>query len=214
MNFAGTHLSTALPDIELVSRIIRDTAVKEIMPRFENLATGDITEKRPGDLVTAADIAAEQRLERELVALVPGSAVVGEEAAEANPDILGVLAGDAPVWVIDPVDGTYNFAHAKPCFAVIIAYCLGGRTVAGWIHDPVADITTWAVEGQGAWIGKHRLTVAPPASLESMSGSLGYPPGASSPGTMPPAFSFTARPAATALSSAPARGTAPPIPTS
>jgi len=163
-----------LPDIQRVTDIIRDTAAAEVMPRFQNLAHGDIAEKRPGDLVTAADIAAEKRLESELTALVPGAVVVGEEAAEVNPGLLHLLTGDAPVWVVDPVDGTHNFAHAKACFAVIVAYCVAGRTVAGWIHDPVADVTAWAAEGQGTWIGERRLRVASPAPLEALSGSLGY----------------------------------------
>ncbi len=161
------------PDIDRVPRIIRDTAAGEIMPRFRALAAGDVSEKRPGDLVTIADTGSEDRLAAALTALMPGSAVVGEEAADGDPDVLLALAGDAPVWVIDPLDGTRNFVDGKPCFAVIVAYCLGGRTLAAWIHDPVNDVTVWAADGEGAWIGDRRVRVAAPAPIGEMSGSLG-----------------------------------------
>ncbi len=160
------------PDIDRVTRIIRETAAGEIMPRFRALAAGDVSEKRPGDLVTIADTESENRLAAALKALSPGSTVVGEEAADADPDLLLALAGDAPVWVVDPLDGTQNFVDGKPCFAVIVAYCLGGRTVAGWIHDPVNDVTAWAADGEGAWIAERRVRVAAPAPIGEMSGSL------------------------------------------
>ncbi len=160
------------PDIDRVTRIIRETAAGEIMPRFRALAASDISEKRPGDVVTTADTESEKRLAAALKALSPGSAVVGEEAADADPGLLLALAGDAPVWVVDPLDGTQNFVDGKPCFAVIVAYCLGGRTVAGWIHDPVNDVTAWAAEGEGAWVGGRRVRVARPAPIGEMSGSL------------------------------------------
>ena len=142
-----------IPDSENVIAIIREVAAAEIMPRFRNLGADDVAQKRsPSDLVTTADLEAERRLTAALTALSPGSAVIGEEAAEHDPAVLSALAGESPVWLIDPVDGTNNFAHDKPCFAVIVAFCLGGETVAGWIHDPIADATMWAAKGRGAWI--------------------------------------------------------------
>lgn len=168
-----------IPDIESVIETIRETAAKEIMPRFRTLTKDDITEKKPGDLVTTADIEAEKRLESLLKGLVPGSVVVGEEGAEADPKRLQALSGSAPVWVIDPVDGTFNFAHGKPCFATIIAYCVDGETLAGWIHDPVADVTVWSASGEGAWMGEgakpgnNRLRVAEPVAVSRLNGSLG-----------------------------------------
>ena len=167
------------PDSKTVIAIIREVAATEIMPRFGNLGEGDIASKRsPSDLVTTADIEAERRLSQALTRLCPGSAVIGEEAAEHDPAVFGALAGAAPVWLVDPVDGTRNFAHDKPCFAVIVAYCLAGETVAGWIHDPVADATAWAAKGGGAWIedrdGARPIHAAAPGDLERMTGSLGY----------------------------------------
>ncbi len=161
-----------VPDNAAVIAIMRRVAAEEILPRFQALAAGDVWEKKPGDTVTIADIEAEKRLTEALTALLPGSAVVGEEGAAADAGVLAALGGPAPVWVIDPVDGTQNFADGKPCFAVIVALCAGGETTAGWILDPVSDEAVWARPGQGAWMGNRRLGVADPAPVEKMRGSV------------------------------------------
>src|SRR5690242_20515707 len=109
-----------LPDSDRVARLIAETAAAEIMPRFEKLERHEIQEKRPGDLVTVADLAAERRLSLVLQDLLPGSRIVGEEAVAADPCVLAALAEADPVWLIDPIDGTGNFAAGKPIFAVIV----------------------------------------------------------------------------------------------
>ena len=128
--------------------------------------------------MTKADLEAEKHLSRALLDLAPGSAAVGEEGVDRDPDTLRALTGPAPVWIIDPLDGTHNFTHGKPCFAVIVAYCIGGETRAGWIHDPLADVTAWAAIGEGAWMvegkDRRRLTAAAPAPVRDMAGSLGH----------------------------------------
>jgi fructose-1,6-bisphosphatase/inositol monophosphatase family enzyme len=167
---------TGIPDRDAVIGIIRQAAAAEIMPRFRRLGEGDISEKRPGDLVTTADLEAERHLRWTLRHLAPGSAAIGEEGVERDPDTLRVLTGTAPVWIIYPLDGTHNFAHGKPCFAVIVACCIGGETRAGWIHDPLADLTVWAAIGEGAWMvegkDRRRLTAAASAAVRDMGGSL------------------------------------------
>ena len=162
------------PDMECVTRIIREIAGQEVMARFQHLSESDVSEKRPGDLVTTADIESEKRLEAELLKLIPESVVVGEEASETNPELYKLFEQTDPVWVIDPLDGTHNFVHGVPCFAVIVAYCVAGETLAGWIHDPVSDITAWAAKGEGAWIGHQRLRAAAPDKVENMRGSVGW----------------------------------------
>lgn len=159
------------PDFDAVSAIIRDVAESEILPRFGQLAAGEVREKSPGDPVTVADIESEKRLTAALTALLPGSVVVGEEGCETDPGLLDALAGEGPVWVVDPVDGTANFAAGRPCFAVIVAYVAGGETVAGWIHDPLADETAVAAVGEGAWIGETRLKVPEGIAIPDMTGS-------------------------------------------
>lgn len=169
---------TTLPDPAAVIRIIREVAAAEILPRFRNLAADDVGSKgsSPYDLVTVADIESEKRLSERLRALAPGSLVVGEEGAEADRGLLAALAGEAPVWVLDPVDGTVNFAHGRACFAVIVAWCLGGETAAGWIYDPVADAVLWSAAGEGVWFedGKGRRAVCTSwaADIAAMTGSL------------------------------------------
>ena len=85
------------------------------------------------------------------------------------------LGEDAPVWLLDPVDGTTNYASGKACFAVIVAYCAGGETLAGWIHDPIADTVVWAVAGEGAWLEQRRQRARArrrQRRIGAMSGSL------------------------------------------
>lgn len=134
----------------IVLEIMRDVAETEIMSRFRDLKAADISEKAPGDLVTVADQQSERAFGERLPALIPGSEILGEEGYEADPSTLQALAGDAPVWIVDPVDGTFNFAHGKSPFTVIVALVNHGHTRAGWILDPLTGEAVWAVEGEGA----------------------------------------------------------------
>lgn len=102
-------------DPEAVAAIIREVARDEVLPRYKTLEAHEVRSKsHPGDLVTAADEAAELALAARLRDLLPGSVVVGEEGTAANPGLLDRLTEDAPVWVLDPIDGTRNFAHGVP----------------------------------------------------------------------------------------------------
>jgi fructose-1,6-bisphosphatase/inositol monophosphatase family enzyme len=169
-----TPVASKFPiDPNRVDQIIRDVAKTEVMPRFRNLEARDISEKSPNNFVTTADIEAEKRLAQDLTALLPGSVAIGEESVEDNPNLLDALNEELPVWILDPVDGTGNFASGKACFALIVAYCVGGETLAGWIHDPINDVTVWAIKGEGAWIGGQRLKIDGTIPIGEMSGSLG-----------------------------------------
>ncbi|KIN63299.1 Inositol monophosphatase [Sulfitobacter noctilucicola] len=127
-----------------IVNIIRRAAKAEIMPRFRGLSASDIASKsRPDDLVTVADSAAEAMMTRALQIAFPHALVVGEEAVADAPDLLGKIA-DAPLaFIIDPIDGTWNFAHNLAVFGVILAVTQFGRPVFGVIYDPVAD--DWAI---------------------------------------------------------------------
>lgn len=162
-----------LPDPDKVIAILRDVAAAEVLPRFGTLAEADISEKRPGEVVTAADLASEIALEGALTALLPGSRACGEEGSERDPSALDALRGDAPVWILDPVDGTANFARGDACFAMIVALAIGGETRAGWIHDPVKNTTVWAIQGKGAFENRARLRISAPAALPDMTGMAG-----------------------------------------
>ena len=169
--------STAPPNpvsvsIDAVTDILRETAAVEILPRFRALADHEVREKAGGELVTVADEAAEARIERRLRDLLPGSRVIGEEAAAVDPRVLDRLDDPEPVWVIDPIDGTGNFARGKPTFAVMVALVRDGKAVAGWIHDPMTDRTAVAERGGGAWLGDRRLQIVPPRDPADLRGPL------------------------------------------
>ena len=159
------------PDPEKVAALLRRAANEIILPRFRNLQKDEIREKAPGDFVTIADTEAEQMLGPSLRALAPGSVVVGEEAVAVDADVLDHLSAEG-VWLIDPVDGTYNFAHGNPNFAVMAAYVDRGRVRGGWIHEPVENETVWAMTDEGAWHGTERLRLAAPPPPEQMIGSV------------------------------------------
>lgn len=151
-----------------VARLLREAAQTEIVPRWRRLAAGDVrTKSGPFDLVTDADEAAERHIAGALRARFPGCAVIGEEATAADPGLLDTLR-DAPLaFVVDPVDGTANFAAGLPLFGCMAAAIAGGDVIAAWIHDPIGDDTAIALRGEGAWIeapdGRRQdLAVAPP----------------------------------------------------
>lgn len=161
------------PDIAAVTALVEEVAAAEILPRFEKLAVHEIREKSPGDVVTIADEAAEAWLAPRLAALLPGSLVLGEEAAAADPDILRRLDEAESLWLIDPVDGTANFAEGRPRFAVMVAYVDRGKVLGAWIHDPVNRRTAVAEQGSGAFLDGRRLHVADvPDSVREMIGTI------------------------------------------
>ncbi len=137
-------------DINRVSELLRQVAAEIILPRHRKLGDGDISEKDHGELVTIADIETEKWLSRELSNLLPGSTIVGEEAAYGDRTVFDRLSDDASVWVIDPVDGTHNFTKGSEIFATIVALVRNGETVAGWIYEPFNG--TLAVSETGAGV--------------------------------------------------------------
>lgn len=141
-----------------VEEAVRKAAEGEIMPRFRRLAAHEIDQKSgPHDLVTDADRLAEQYLTEMLGALLPGSVVVGEEAVHANPASYEALRGDAPVWIVDPVDGTRQFVHGDPGFCTLVALARHGVPLASWTYAPARDQLATAIRGKGAYLDGVRL---------------------------------------------------------
>ncbi|RSS97340.1 inositol monophosphatase [Streptomyces sp. WAC02707] len=146
-----------------VSEAVRKAAAQEILPRRRRLAAHEVDEKAgPHDLVTDADRKAEQFLTEALSALLPGSVVVGEEAVHANPATYEAIRGEAPVWIVDPVDGTRQFVHGDPGFCTLVALAHHGIVRASWTYAPVHDRMATAVRGQGAFLDGERLHAGPP----------------------------------------------------
>jgi fructose-1,6-bisphosphatase/inositol monophosphatase family enzyme len=147
---------------EKVASIMRLAAAEAILPRFRKLQTGDIEEKSPGEVVSIADREAERIIAPRLASLVPGSRVVGEEAAAETPAVLkGLDQGD--VWLVDPLDGTANFVAGAPEFCVMVALLTRGRAVASWILHPLSGQLAIASLGDGAYIDgvRVRTTISP-----------------------------------------------------
>jgi fructose-1,6-bisphosphatase/inositol monophosphatase family enzyme len=155
-----------------VSGIMQDAANRAILPRYQSLAAHEIDAKAADDLVTVADKEAELMLAEGLARLLPEAAIVGEEAAHADPSLLDKL-GAALCWIIDPLDGTNNYAAGRPPFGILIALAEAGETVAGWIYDPLSGRLCHARRGHGAWIGEERIVARstgaqPPVAAISM----------------------------------------------
>ncbi|MFC9224905.1 inositol monophosphatase family protein [Streptomyces hygroscopicus] len=141
-----------------VEEAVRTAVADEVMPRYRQLAAHEIVEKKgPHDLVTTADRQAEEHLTASLTKLLPGSVVVGEEGVHADPSMLTALGGDAPVWIVDPVDGTRQFVHGDPGFATLVTLAHHGELLASWTYAPVLGHMAIARRGQGAWLGGERI---------------------------------------------------------
>jgi fructose-1,6-bisphosphatase/inositol monophosphatase family enzyme len=149
-------------DTQAVLDLMQDVAAKVITPRFRALTTGQIMEKRPGDLVTVADHEAEELLTAALLADDPHVLVVGEEAASVDPTLLDRLAEADHAFTVDPVDGTKNFVHGRPAYAVMMAELRAGETVRAWIWQPELATAYVAERGAGAFENGRRLGPAWP----------------------------------------------------
>lgn len=141
---------------DAVAAIMREAAAEAIMPLFRALEAGDVEQKAPGEVVTRADRDAEAMMTPRLQALIPGSRVIGEEAASEDPGLLrGVDGGD--VWLLDPLDGTANFAAGRPDFAVMVGLLREGVAMASWILAPTDGVLAVARRGEGAYVDGRRV---------------------------------------------------------
>jgi fructose-1,6-bisphosphatase/inositol monophosphatase family enzyme len=167
-------------DLDRVAQALAEVAEQEIMPRWRNLAAGDVREKTgPNDLVTVADEAAEHALAARLPDLLPGSIMIGEESVEKDRGLLDVLKGDQPVWIVDPVDGTKNFAEGSDRFGVMVALVERDVTIAAVIYEPVTGRALMAEAGGGAELvdrsgERTRLNVTDTTGLDAMQGSFNF----------------------------------------
>ncbi len=140
-----------------VAALMRETAEKTLLKHYQKLSIGDVTDKAADDVVTIADTESEAMLAEGLAKILPDAVIVGEEAAHADPAIFERLS-DKLCWIIDPLDGTNNYAVGKPPFGILLALAEQGETVAGWIYDPLSGRLCTAHRGQGAWINGERFT--------------------------------------------------------
>jgi fructose-1,6-bisphosphatase/inositol monophosphatase family enzyme len=147
--------------VDEVASLLRQVSAEVILPRFQRLEAAEVFEKAPGDIVTAADRESETLITAALLKLRPGSRVVGEEACAADRELLRGL-DEGTVWLVDPLDGTGNFAAGRRPFSVMVALAIEGEAVVSWMLDPVSGEMCVAERGSGATIGNARVITDEP----------------------------------------------------
>ena len=142
--------------LDTLTKIVITAAKEELLPGFGN---HEFNYKEDDSVITAADIAMQQRLQIELAELWPDIPVLGEEMSLAEQH--AVIDKGSAYWCIDPLDGTNNYATGMPCFAVSIALVKNAKAVLALIHDPMRDETFTAIRGEGAYLNGVRLDRKP-----------------------------------------------------
>lgn len=140
--------------LDRVIATVKEVATREIMPRYLKVAHH---RKSDGSLFTEADLASQEALAQALPKICPGPIVAEEMTPEQQAEYW--LAGDEGLWCVDPIDGTSNFVHGLPYFAVSVALMRKGRSVLGVVYDPLADEVFYAEKGGGAFLNGERLPI-------------------------------------------------------
>jgi myo-inositol-1(or 4)-monophosphatase len=144
-------------------------AGRKMVRDFGEIEHLQVSKKGPGDFVTNADKKAEKIIHQELLKARPKFGFLMEESGE--------IAGEdnSNRWIIDPLDGTTNFLHGIPQFAISIGLERDGEAFAGVIYDPINDQMFWAEKGQGAYLNRRRLRVSARRDLTESLFSTGIP---------------------------------------
>lgn len=152
---------------------IMEKAARKAAPRlrrdFGEVEALQVSRKGPADFVSAADHNAERTIREILMQARPDWGYVMEESGEVQ--------GENPRfrWIVDPLDGTSNFLHGVPHFAISIAVEDNGEIVAGLIYQPITDESFWAEKGKGAWLQDRRLRVSARRDLADSLIATGIP---------------------------------------
>lgn len=167
---------------EKVAEVLAQCAQEFILPRYKMLEDYEINTKTSAtDLVTQADIDVEAFLEKVLPDFSNGSVVIGEEGISRGDHDVRVLSDpEASVWIVDPLDGTFNFVKHKREFGILLAYVSGGETVCGWVYDVLGEGCGIAERDSGACFEGQRLQVS------SMNGDVSRMKGFVNPGFYTP----------------------------
>ncbi len=162
-------------------------AARGLVRDFGEVEQLQVSRKGPSDFVSAADLRAERTLLRELrkarpdfgLTMEEGGSIPGADTPGADTpgtDTPGALGDPAPGrWIVDPLDGTTNFLHGVPHFAVSIAHEAQGRVVAGVVYQPLTDELFWAVRGGGAFLNRRRLRVSSRGAMADALLATGLP---------------------------------------
>jgi myo-inositol-1(or 4)-monophosphatase len=142
------------PRSEELQSVIMRAGMEELLPRFHQVGH---RVKDNGSILTEADVAMQRRLCKELAQRWPEIEFLSEEMPKDTQEALLRDSG-RPLWCLDPLDGTTNFAAGLPCFAVSLALLIGGEPVVGLIYDPMHGECFRADKHQGAWLNERRLS--------------------------------------------------------
>jgi len=145
-------------DLKKLKSLVKIAAQEELLSEFGH---SSFVYKNDGSVVTPADLAMQNRLEKELKQIWPHYEMLGEEMTEAEQRL--VIENDETnksqgYWCIDPLDGTSNFTAGLPFFAVSIALIINKQQQLGLIYDPVRDEMFTAIKGQGAYLNDEKLS--------------------------------------------------------
>ena len=155
----------------LINVMVRaaEKAARTLVRDFGEVEQLQVSRKGPADFVSSADLAAEKTIRAELSKARPDFGWLMEEAGK------GGAPNARSRWIVDPLDGTTNFLHGVPHWAISIAVETDGAIVAGIVHDPVKDELFWAERGQGAYVNSKRLRVSGRRSLDIAMIATGLP---------------------------------------
>jgi myo-inositol-1(or 4)-monophosphatase len=145
-------------------------AARAMARDFGEVEQLQVSLKGPSDFVTAADVKAEKLLKAELTKARPGWGFLGEESGEQKPDEFSDHR-----WIVDPIDGTTNFVHGIPHFAISIGIERAGEIIAGIVYNPITDDLFWGEKGAGAFHNDRRLRVAGRQRLDQAVIGTGIP---------------------------------------
>ncbi|MDB5643975.1 MAG: inositol monophosphatase [Hyphomicrobiales bacterium] len=160
-------IRSALMNVMTAAAVKAGRGLKRDLGEVENL---QVSIKGPGDFVTAADRRAEKVLFEELSRSRPGYGFLMEEGGAVEG------ADKTHRWIIDPLDGTTNFLHSLPVFAISVGLERDGEMVAGVVYNPATDEMYTAEKGQGAWLNNRRLRVAARRDFADALVGCGIPP--------------------------------------
>ena len=150
------------PEINVLEKIC--TKVSKIITRdFGEIEKLQVSRKGPGDFVTKTDRKVESVIIEELEKARPNYGFIAEETGEKKKD-------SEFNWIIDPIDGTSNFMHGIPHFAVSIALEKNGEIISGMICDPIKNENFYADKGRGAYLNNRRIRVSSRKNLDEIIG--------------------------------------------
>lgn len=157
-------------DISTLKRIVMSAAREELLPRFTKVRRGI---KADGTFLTEADLAVQNRIADELKAHWPEILFLGEEMPSEQQQKL--LKSGKPIWILDPLDGTSNYASGIPFYSVSLALIEQGELKVGLVYDPERDECFSAVKGQGAYLNDERLnTIDTGLTLKQSTGLIDF----------------------------------------